>query len=173
MESAIQPLAIPQPVPQPVSQPDHMVYNPHYGQQIQYQNNAYHPYNPRQPQMPVQQIPVQHIPTQQMPAQNIPVQHMPVQHMPVKHTPIDTAAPTVTETSVNDSPVYPVESVEETKPTETGQKVIAPDNEQNSETIAIEQDPGIEAKGTVLAEDNSGTNIEAFIHDNEHIICYI
>ena len=162
MESAIQPLAI----PQPVSQPDHMVYNPDYGQQIQYQNNAYHPYNPRQPQMPVQQIPVQHIPTQQMPAQNMPVQHLPVQHMPaqpmpVKHTPIDTTAPTITETSVNDLPVYPVESVEETKPTETGQKVIAPDNEQNSESKAIAQDPGIEAKGTVLAEDNSGTNIEA------------
>jgi len=153
MESAIQPLAVPQ--------PDHVVYNPHYGQQMQYQNNACYPYNPHQPQMPVQQIPVQHMPAQQIPAQNMPVQHMQVHHMPEQRTSIDTAAPTVTETSVNDSPVYLVESVEETKPTETEQKAIAPEYEQNSEIIPIEQEPGIEGQGTVLAEDNSGTNMEA------------
>ena len=162
MESAIQPLA----VPQPVSQPNHMVYNPHYGQQMQYQNNASYPYNPHQPQMPAQQIPVQHMPAQQIAAHNMPVQHMPVQHMPaqpmpVKHTPIDTTAQTVTETSVNTSPAYPVGSAEDPKPTETEQKAIAPENEQNSETIAIEPEPGIEGHGKVLDEDTSGTNMEA------------
>ena len=141
METAIQPLA----VSQPVSQPNHMVYNPHYGQQMQYQNNAYYPYNPHQPQMPAQQI---------------PVQHMPAQPMPVKHTPIDTTAQTVTETSVNTSPAYPVGSTEDPKPTGIEQKAIAPENEQNSETIAIVPEPCIDGHGKVLAEDNSGTNME-------------
>ena len=144
MESAIQPLA----VPQPVSQPNHMVYNPHYGQQMQYQNNASYPYNPHQPQMSAQQI---------------PVQHMPAQPMPVKHTPIDTTAQTITETSVNTSQAYPDGSAEDPKPTETEQKAncIAPENEQNSETKAIELEPCIEGHGKVLDEDNSGTNMEA------------
>ena len=143
MESAIQPLA----VTQPVSQPSHMVYNPHYGQQMQYQNNASYPYNPHQPQMSAQQI---------------PVQHMPAQPMPVKQTPIDATAQTVTETSVNTSPAYPVGSAEDRKPTETEQKAIALENKQNSETIAIEQVPVIKAQGTVLPEDNSGTNMGAY-----------
>jgi len=128
MECDVQPLAIAQPVPQPVSQPVQMVYNPHYGQQMQYQNNAYYPYKTHQSQMPVQQIPVQ-------------------------HTPIETTSPIVNEMSVNDPPAYPVKSVEELKPTETGQKVFTSENEPNSETIAVEQDPGIEVQGTVLAED--------------------
>ena len=139
-----------------------MVYNPHYGQQMQYQNNAYYPYNPHQPQMAVQQISVQHKPAQPMPAQNMPVQHMPAQPMQVQHTPIGTTAPTITEKSVNISSAYPVGSAEDLKSTETEQKAIVPENEQNSVTIAIEQEPGIEGKGTVLAEDNSRTNMEAY-----------
>ena len=98
----------------------------------------------------------------QMPTQTELITHKPAQPMQVKHTPIDTTAQPVTETSVKDSPAYPVQSVEETKPTETGQKVITSENEPNSETIAVEQEPGIEAQGTVLAEDNSGTNMGAY-----------
>ena len=142
LESTIQPL--------PVSQPNHMVYNPHYGQQMQYQNNAFNQYYPHQPQMPLQQMPAQHMPAQQM-----PVQHMPAQEMPINMT-----APAVTATLVNDPPAYPTGSTEEA--TETEQKTITPENEQNSENRPIELKAGSEPNVTVPVEDTSSeTTMEA------------
>ena len=142
MENTVQPL--------PVSQPNHMVYNPHYGQQMQYQNNAFNQYYPHQPQMPLQQMPAQHMPAQQM-----PVQHMPAQEMPINMT-----APAVTATLVNDPPAYPTGSTEEA--TETEQKTITPENEQNSENRPIELKAGSEPNVTVPVEDTSSeTTMEA------------
>ena len=100
---------------QPEAQPDHMIYNPHFGQQMQYQNNAYNPYNPHQPQ--------------------IPVQHMSAQQMP-----ITTTVPTMTATPVTASPANPISNADEPKLTETEQKAFSPENERNYETIAIESE---------------------------------
>ena len=147
MENPVQPL--------PVSQPNHMVYNPLYGQQMQYQNNAYNQYNPYQPQIPVQQMPAHQMPPQQMPAQQMPAQQMPVQEMPINKT-----ASAVTATQVNDPPAYPVGSTEEAK--ETEQKTIAPENEQNSENRPIELEAGSQPNITVPVEDaSSETTTEA------------
>ena len=150
MENPVQPL--------PISQPNHMVYNPHYGQQMQYQNNAYNQYNPYQSQMPVQQMPTQHIPAQPMPAQQMPPQQMPSQQMPAQEMPINTTASVVTATTVNDTPAYPVGSTEEA--TETEQKTITSENEQNSENRELEA--GSEPNVTVPVDDTSSeTTTEA------------
>ena len=145
MENTVQPL--------PVSQPNHTVYNPHYGQQMQYQNNAFNQYYPHQPQIPLQHMPTQHMPAQQMPAQETPAQQMPAQHMPAQNMPINKTASAVTATPVNDPPAYPVGATEEA--TETEQKPITSENEQNSENRPIELEAGSEPNFTVPVEDTS------------------
>ena len=145
MESAVQSL--------PVSQPNHMVYNPHYGQQTQYQTNGYNQYYPNQSQIQLQQMPQQHIPAQPMTAQPMIAQHMPAKHitaqpMPAQEMPIDMTASAVTARPVNDPPPYPVGSTEEPE-------TIAPENEQNSESRPIELEAGSEPNVTVPVEDAS------------------
>ena len=147
MESAVQPL--------PVSQPNHMVYNPHYGQQMQYQNNAYNQYYTHQPHMPVQ-----HLPEQNMPAQQMPVQQMPAQPMSAQEMPMNMATPSVAAAPVNDPPAYLAGSTEEPEATETEQKTI--ENEKNSENTSIELEVGSGPNVTVPVEDaSSETTTEA------------
>lgn len=150
-QNAVQPLAV--------------THNPHFGQQMQYQNNAYNQYNPYQPHIPVQQMSEQHIPAQPMPAQQMPPQQMPAQQMPAQQMPaqqmsaqempINMTASAVTATPVNDPPAYHIGSTEELEATETEQKTITSENEQNSENRAIVPEAGTEANVTVPVEDTS------------------
>ena len=147
MESAVQPL--------PVSQSNHMVDNPHYGQQMQYQTNGYNQYYSHQPQIQLEEIPQQNIPGQPMSAQQMPPQQMPAENMPAQEMPIDMTASAVTAKPVNDPPAYSVCSIEEPETTETEKKTIETENEQNSESRPIELEVGSEPNVTVPVEDTS------------------
>ena len=114
MQSAVQPMAVPQ--------TNAVIYNPHHGSHVQYQNNVYNPYG------------LNHAPMQQIPATVAvtPAYHHGTQEQPVQINP-ESQANTTDQVTKDNTETKSVEVVTDANPIENS--AVQNHQEEVAETV--------------------------------------